>query len=332
MEMEGGDMDSLFEGMVLFNPAQIEAAAAENNQQDNDRVDDSQSDAAAAASCSQPLDENIFSDLTLIVDPLQNLQVTEDHLLQSQSWQRQQQQQQQVSSSSRRRKRSGLRIGYGRNRDTLDVDVDVDVSPPAPAPPPYISDSPSLSTDVAAVSVVIQQQPSVASASASASESITTDVTTTASASESIRHKAADEDEEEEAFRQIRKTIHEKLNHARQLVNSASAVRKDAIRSRRKAAENANLASLKYMELEMQLEEACEAEDFERAEKVSEHLSAAEKEKQISANSLRQADAFIDALDLKLQHALHSHIAAEEECAILLHHYATVSENYPFIH
>jgi hypothetical protein len=333
MEMEGGDMDSLFEGMVLFNPAQIEAAAAENNQQDNDRVDDSQSD-AAAASCSQPLDENIFSDLTLIVDPLQNLQVTEDHLLQSQSWQRQQQQQQQVSSSSRRRKRSGLRIGYGRNRDTLDVDVDVDVdvSPPAPAPPPCISDSPSLSTDVAAVSVVIQQQPSVASASASASESITTDVTTTASASESIRHKAADEDEEEEAFRQIRKTIHEKLNHARQLVNSASAVRKDAIRSRRKAAENANLASLKYMELEMQLEEACEAEDFERAEKVSEHLSAAEKEKQISANSLRQADAFIDALDLKLQHALHSHIAAEEECAILLHHYATVSENYPFIH
>jgi hypothetical protein len=334
MEMEGGDMDSLFEGMVLFNPAQIEAAAAaaENNQQDNDRVDDSQSDAAAAASCSQPLDENIFSDLTLVVDPLQNLQVTEDHLLQSQSWQRQQQQQQQVSSSSRRRKRSGLRIGYGRNRDTLDVDVDVDVSPPAPAPPPYISDSPSLSTDVAAVSVVIQQQPSVASASASASESITTDVTTTASASESIRHKAADEDEEEEAFRQIRKTIHEKLNHARQLVNSASAVRKDAIRSRRKAAENANLASLKYMELEMQLEEACEAEDFERAEKVSEHLSAAEKEKQISANSLRQADAFINALDLKLQHALHSHIAAEEECAILLHHYATVSENYPFIH
>jgi hypothetical protein len=218
------------------------------------------------------------------------------------------------------------------------VDVDVDVSPPAPAPPPCISDSPSLSTDVAAVSVVIQQQPSVASASARASESITTDdgddVTTTASASESIRHKAVDEDEEEEeeAFRQIRKTIHEKLNHARQLVNSASAVRKDAIRSRRKAAENANLASLKYMELEMQLEEACEAEDFERAEKVSEHLSAAEKEKQISANSLRQADAFINALDLKLQHALHSHIAAEEECAILLHHYATVSENYPFIH
>ncbi|MCI16508.1 myosin-2 heavy chain-like, partial [Trifolium medium] len=75
MEMEGGDMDSLFEGMVLFNPTQIEAAV-ENNQQDNNRVDDSQSDAAAAAaSCSQPLDENIFSDLTLIVDPLQNLQV-----------------------------------------------------------------------------------------------------------------------------------------------------------------------------------------------------------------------------------------------------------------
>ncbi|GAU29540.1 hypothetical protein TSUD_115620 [Trifolium subterraneum] len=334
--MEGGDMDSLFEGMVLFNPAQIEIeVAAENNQQDNDPVDDSQSDAAASSSsCSQPLDENIFSDLTLIVDPLQNLQVTEDHLLQSQSWQHHHHHHhhQQVSSSSRRRKRSGLRIGYGRNRDAVDVDVDVDPSPPAPPPlPPLpISDSPSLPTDVAAAAVdVVTQQPSIASASAS--ESITTaddddDVATTAtaSASESIRHTAADDDKEE-AFRQIRKTIHEKLNHARQLVNSASAVRKDAIRSRRKAVENANLASLKYMELEMQLEEACEAEDFERAEKVSELLSAAEKEKQISANSLKQADAFIDALDLKLQHALHSHIAAEEECAILLHHYATTA-------
>ncbi|TKY53832.1 hypothetical protein E2542_SST18238 [Spatholobus suberectus] len=81
------------------------------------------------------------------------------------------------------------------------------------------------------------------------------------------------------------------------------------------------------MELEKQLEEACEAEDFERAEKVSENLSAAEKEKQAFTNSLREADAFVDALDLKLQHALDSQLAAEEQCAILLNHYATNALN-----
>jgi len=42
---------------------------------------------------------------------------------------------------------------------------------------------------------------------------------------------------------------------------------------------------------------------FETAEMVSQHLSVAEKDKQICAESLRQVDAFIDALDLKLQHA-----------------------------
>jgi len=289
----GGDMDdSLFEGMVLFNPAgQIEEPTEEENQQLNQSDD-------APAPASQPLDENIFSDLTLVVDPIQN-----DHdLLQSQSSSSHQHQ--------RRRKRSGLRIGYGRDRDTT-VDVDLDLDPsPSPPPPPHIPDS-QVST--------VTQQPS-------------SDVAPAVSVSATeLKNESRDAaNDEEETFRKIRETIHEKFSHARQLLNSASSARKDAIRSRRKAFQNANLSSLKYMELENQLEQACEAEDFETAEMVSQHLSAAEKDKQICTESLRQVDAFIDALDLKLQHALDFHIAAEEESATLLHHYATVSIFYSF--
>lgn len=311
MNMEGGgDMDSLFEGMVLFNPAgQIEEPAGKEKEEENQQLNQSDDAPAAAASssssalCSQPLDENIFSDLTLVVvDPIQN-----DHdLLQSQSSSSHQHQ--------RRRKRSGLRIGYGRDRDTtvdvdvdVDVDLDVDPSPSPPPPPPHIPDS--------LVSTVTQQPSSDVAPAVSVSAT-------------ELKNESRDaSNDEEETFRKIRETIHEKLSHARQLLNSASSARKDAIRSRRKAFQNANLASLKYMELENQLEQACEAEDFETAEMVSQHLSASEKDKQICTESLRQADAFIDALDLKLQHALDSHIAAEEESATLLHHYATNAVN-----
>ncbi|CAI8587205.1 unnamed protein product [Vicia faba] len=291
--MEGGDMDSLFEGMVLFN---------------------SQATEEAVSSSSQPLDEDIFSDLTLVVDP-----ADDDHL-QSQSSQNQQ---------PRRRKRSGLRIGYGR--DTVDVDVDIDADPsPLPqhisafpahdTPPSSATESITPDIDADAVSVTVNTQPSSADA-------VSVSVNTQPSSAAGSDSAAQVETFSEEGFRQIRDTIHDKLNHARQLVTSASSARKDAVRSRRKAQENANLASLKYMELENQLEQACEAEDFETAEKVSQYLSAADKEKQIFATSLKQADAFLAALDLNLQQALESHIAAQEECAILLHHYATNAVN-----
>ncbi|XP_022637423.1 uncharacterized protein LOC106763263 [Vigna radiata var. radiata] len=59
------DMDSLFDGMVLFNPAaDIEIGVEAEVRQDNYNGSD-------ALTTSQPLDENLFSDLTLVVDPLQ---------------------------------------------------------------------------------------------------------------------------------------------------------------------------------------------------------------------------------------------------------------------
>jgi len=390
--MASDDMDSLFEGMVLFNPAaEIEIGVEEEVRHDNYNGSD-------ALTTSQPLDENLFSDLTLVVDPLQNSEVAEaDHDLQSP-------QQLSVSVSAtaptssssstqgqgqgqapRRRKRSGLRIGYGR--DALHSNDMPHTLSPLPQP---ISDSdslggadtvlvgdtlPSIITDSAAAaatatatddthdvtpsqpstesssksenenreyqhaSAFSEEEPSAASSSKSENENgkgkqhhvssfseAGTSSTESSSKSENEnlnqQHPSAFPEAE---FRQIKATIGEKLNHATQQVKNASSARKDSIRNRRKIVENANLASLKYMELEKQLEEACEAEDFERAEKVSENLSVAEKEKQAYIYSLREADAFVDALDLKLQHALDSQLVAEEQCAILLEQYAKVS-------
>ncbi|QCD91943.1 hypothetical protein DEO72_LG4g2912 [Vigna unguiculata] len=372
------DMDSLFEGMVLFNPAaDIEIGVEAEVRQDNYNGSD-------ALTTSQPLDENLFSDLTLVVDPLQNSLAAEaDHDLQSQ-------QQLSVSATAptssssstqgqvqgqppRRRKRSGLRIGYGR--DALHFNDMPHTLSPLPQP---ISDSDSLG---AGHTVRLPETfPSIVTATADAdadADGVTLSQPSTVSSSKSenenreYQHSSAFSEEEPSAesssksenenrkqhlvsafseeepsaesssksgnenlnqqhasafpeaeFEQIKVTIREKLNLASQLVKNASSARKDSIRNRRKIVENANLASLKYMELEKQLEEACEAEDFERAEKVSEKLSDAEKEKLSYINSLREADAVVDALDLKLQHALESQLVAEEQCAILLDHYA----------
>lgn len=307
---KGEDMDSLFEGMVLFNPAE--------------EKDNGSDDSLTISSCSQsqPLDENLFSDLTLVVDPLQNLEVAEaERDLQSR----------QGHAPARRRKRSGLRIGYGRDAFSSNDPPHT----PSPLPQP-ISDSDSVG-DADAVRVRdtdtdtdTETLPSITTATATATDDPVT-VTLTQPSNESEnqnrKHQQSSTESSSAEFRQLKSSIHDKLNHATQLVKSASSARKDSIRNRRKTVENANLASLKHMELEKQLEEACEAEDFERAEKVSDDLSAAEKEKQAFANSLREADAFVDALDLKLQHALDSQLAIEEQCAILLDHYATNALN-----
>jgi len=390
---KGDDMDSLFEGMVLFNPsAQIE------NEIENEieigveeaEVEHHNYNGSDALTTSQPLDENLFSDLTLVLDPLQNDQLAQpDHDLQShqqlsvsatqaqaqaQAQAQTQAQSQAQAQAPRRRKRSGLRIGYGR--DALHSNHMPHTLSPLPQP---ISDSDSLgaadtaqvpdtlpsiitatatSTDDADAvtlsqpspesssksengnreyqhaSAFSEEEPSAESSSKSENENRNvssfseagTSFTESSSKSENDNLNQQDAPAFPEAeFRKIKATIREKLNHASQLVKNASSARKDSIRNRRKTVENANLASLKYMELEKQLEEACEAEDFERAEKVSENLSVAEKEKQTFINSLREADAFVDALDLKLQHALDSQLVAEEQCAILLDHYAKVS-------
>ncbi|KAF7817710.1 rho-associated protein kinase 1 [Senna tora] len=359
------DMDSLFEGMVLFNASQIQENPPPDNRQDDltgdclqYRQNDFSASSTIVSSSSQPLDENLFSDLTLVT-PLHNSEVAEaEILLQSQSRQPSAGENASIVAaaaaaatatttrqSSRRKKRAGLRIGYGRD-NLLSNDLP---HPPSPQPQHPLSISSCLSSETLDV-FQHDKASSVGDTFPLHPSKIITDAVVTASAGESsslsddskseIKDSWNRKDEEnfqegnfyddsfsEAEFLQIKDRIYEKLNRARQLVASLSAVRKDSIRNRRKAVNNANLASLKHMELEKQLEEACEAEDFERAERVSQDLSDAEKEKQGFMNSLREADALIDSVDFKMQQALDSQMAAEEECAILLEQFAKKAAN-----
>lgn len=124
---------------------------------------------------------------------------------------------------------------------------------------------------------------------------------------------------------QSKALIADKLNRTRKSAASVSVSRKDAIARRRAAADHLNLASFEYANLEKQLEEACEAEDFDTAQRLSDSLAAAQNQKQALLDALRDAEANCDALDSKMHHLLQSQIAAEEECASLLQRFATVS-------
>ncbi|KAK9159301.1 hypothetical protein Scep_005875 [Stephania cephalantha] len=73
----------------------------------------------------------------------------------------------------------------------------------------------------------------------------------------------------EEKLEGIRGGVMEKIGRIRGAVSEVSKLRKEVARKRRKAAENVNLSAVKYRELKEKLEEACEAEDFERADRVS---------------------------------------------------------------
>ncbi|KAH1063538.1 hypothetical protein J1N35_028525 [Gossypium stocksii] len=116
-------------------------------------------------------------------------------------------------------------------------------------------------------------------------------------------------DDAESRFEQIKARIFYKLHHAHELAVSVSAARKDFIRRRRKAAD----------ELEKQLEDACEAEDFETADRINESLAAADNDKQSLLTALRDAKAQCNAIDSKMLEVLNCPIAVEEECATLLH-------------
>ncbi|PPR87964.1 hypothetical protein GOBAR_AA32733 [Gossypium barbadense] len=103
------------------------------------------------------------------------------------------------------------------------------------------------------------------------------------------------------------------------LHTSATTTRKDSIRRRRKAADDLHLATIRHGELEKRLEDACEAEDFEAADRINESLAAADKDKQSLLTALRDAEAQCNAIDSKMLEVLNCQIAVEEECATLLH-------------
>ncbi|ONK68805.1 uncharacterized protein A4U43_C05F16210 [Asparagus officinalis] len=126
----------------------------------------------------------------------------------------------------------------------------------------------------------------------------------------------------EDKLELVRARISSKLDKIRGTAALVSVQRKELGRRRKKAMENVILASDRYKELERQLEEACEAEDFERAERVSESLAEKEKEKDRLLGELRDVELDCDAVDSKMQDVLESQIAAEEEGAALLEQFA----------
>lgn len=370
-------MDSLFEGMVLFNPSQLASDQDQQNhhqeqqqQQQQDHQDnhhdpinppppipidaptttastaDSESTTSSlnsnSHSSSQPLDENLFSDLT-IVAPLETLPqsqnssstpsistTTTTRAIPSVSRQ-----------VSRKKKRAGLRIGYGRDgsRDAyshfspsdLDSDshsIQSDALDDLPhtedhnlvSPTPTKIDHRDDYDNQTATQVQQEEQHEDKEVQEEQQEA-------REEQEEQQEAKEVEEEKGELSLEDIKAQIAEKLKGARELVASVSAARKESIRRRRKAAENVNVALIKHRELEKELEEACEAEDFERAERVSDSLAAAEEEKQSSLIALREAEAQSDANESNMQEALQAQIAAEELCVSLLHNFATDAAN-----
>ncbi|XP_027090982.1 rootletin isoform X2 [Coffea eugenioides] len=354
-EHENDDMGSLFEGMVLFTtPVHTDSNSISDDQNQGKRVShDADAAAAAADSLSQlsssslPLDEDLFSDLSLIVaapddrppSPLSSPSASSPAASHPQPH----------LSTRKKRRAAGLRIGYGRDRDgpqppsrqqLPDPNHHSLQSKPPTFPVAYYHTS---NTNVAVAAHqdgghqirvhLATQQHSPPHSAASTTCSREADI------QQLEENEAKQHDEEEPVlsnhptgscqmvefrFEEIKTCMTEKLKKAREAVSFLSAARKDSIRKRRKAALQWSQASAKYRELEKQLEEACETEDFEKAERVSESLAPAEKDRELLVVALRDAEAECDAFDSRMQEALQSQILAEEESASLLRSFALV--------
>lgn len=392
-EGERDEMDSLFEGMVLIDPSLRvdgdDGGGGGDDDDGDDKLQEQQQPVSlsprpcrntSSSPASHPLDENLFTDLTLVnpdsQDPLilqlpphsetcgtststttttSNREEVPPSLLSRQI-------------STRKKKRAGLRIGYGR--DALFPDVQhidgrsSEFDPPQPPPP---LPSSSLTDESESGRSAPQQRRQEhqqeeleleeASLSLTATTKMESDYSENTGASEEAdpsRYNAANgasRDEDDSAvsdaqptatglskdqvktsapnaielrYEQIRAQISQKLRHVRELVASVSAARKDSRRRRRMAAETLNIASTRYRELEKELEEACEAEDFETAERVSESLASAEKDKERLAVDLRHAEEDCDAVDSRMHEVLELQIDAEEECSSSLKTFAMV--------
>ncbi|KAM1689804.1 hypothetical protein TB2_031067 [Malus domestica] len=343
--MEVDEMDSLFEGMVLFTPnnsgnnslPQLEDLEKhhlpDHGGQDPALQSHQDGDAPPPpppppeSSSSEPLDENLFSDLTVQFQTLPNpegpLTQTHDDLVQNQTPASKPTPpattSRQNSSTSRRKKRAaGLRIGYARDSYSSsradDPDLDDDSLPYTST---SISTSPVVPTSTpSSDSTPPPPPPPPVSLSVSEPEPVPVEVV--------VNDKEAPP---ELRLDQSKALIADKLSHARQLAASISAARKESIAKRRAAADHLNLASVNEANLEKQLEEACEAEDFDTAQRLSDSLAAAQSQKQVLLAALRDAEAECDAVDTKMHQILQSQITAEEECASLLQRFATDASN-----
>ncbi|XP_071733015.1 uncharacterized protein [Rutidosis leptorrhynchoides] len=355
--------DSLFEGMVLFNPPSSQlplelpvindnnSAELPNHREISPQQPESPTPAVmnAAGASIEPLDENLFSDLTLIQPQSQNEDVSSSSLdqtpvspsssstssrstidvvnstttaanatlLASPSQGSISRSHSSHNSSTRKKKKAGLRIGYGRAAQSHDPVVDVD--------------EPQLQTEPVVVSEEKQetriQKESGISSGSTVVETTTADVVEQVSTIKDVpqEEEVTQVEKEisiEERYDLIKQKLAEKFDFAYRAVTDVSNKRKELIRKRRKGMEELNIASGKYKEMEKELEEAVESEDFETAERVSDSLASAEKNKELLLIALREAEAECDAVDIKMQEVLEKRIVIEEECAAVLESFA----------
>ncbi|GMI63641.1 hypothetical protein like AT5G25070 [Hibiscus trionum] len=332
MEMDVDEMDSLFEGMVLFTPSQFVEDHGQEQKQDLSHPEPEPEPEPEPKSESpdlkqqqqgvlEPLDENLFSDLVLQT-PLdqpepepQPKHEPEPAPVSATAFSRQ------TSSTHRKKKKAaGFRIGYGRDYRNNNSDV---VSHDSGSRVGYGRDD-QINDDGHDVNHHVP--PSLHSSTATTSKislAVDSDIQSQQSQPQQQQQQQQQSiNDAESRFEQIKARIADKLNHARELAASVSAARKDSIRRRRKAAADLHLATTRLGELEKQLEEACEAEDFEAADRINESLAAADNDKQALLIALRDAEAQCNAIDSKMLEVLNCQIAVEEECATLLHHFS----------
>ncbi|OMO53525.1 hypothetical protein COLO4_36704 [Corchorus olitorius] len=315
MDMDVDDMDSLFEGMVLFTPTQLTENNDQEQKQDLDRPKPELENSAQQQQQQQlnhvqePLDENLFSDL-VIQTPLDQSEPEPEPEAQpgpasATTFSRQ------TSSTSRKKKRAtGFRIGYGRDYQIHNDTDDQDDNHHAPLP------SPSLQTS--------------ATTTTTTTTSLVSDADSQSQQGQAPKQQQQQQQQQQQEsvndaeaqFERIKVQIADKLSQARELAASVSAARKDSIKRRRKAADDLHLATIRLGELEKQLDDACEAEDFEAADRINESIADAEKRKQALLTALRDAEAQCNAIDSKMLEVLNRQIAVEEECASLLHQFS----------
>lgn len=383
------DDDSLFDGMVLFNPISSSSSSShsplpvDNNKNHTHKPDvniNNDTIELPTPTTNEPLDENLFSDLTLVIhhnddvssDPTlsptsstSSRSTTIDSIATSSPSQTVNR----SVSSTRKKKKGGLRIGYGRIVTSHDSEESQAASPVLSSP--VVVTEEKRQNQIVSVNRISSEDEPVTDARISTGSAVTekhqnetvsddgistqstlvekreNDIVTDPTVSLELNvavveeHIKVDEvfsnseveskenlnDSIELRYEQIKKRIDEKLKLAQEEVASMSVKRKEFIKKRRKAVEELGVVTDKYKEMEKELEEAVETEDFETAERVSDGLASAERDRERLLVVVREVEAEFDAVELKMQEALEMQIVAEEECAGLLERFAVDADH-----
>ncbi|GJN15737.1 hypothetical protein PR202_gb02675 [Eleusine coracana subsp. coracana] len=357
------DGNSLFEGMVLFAPEPVAAEEPALSPVPKPLAARPDADAASSqtSAASPPLDEDLFSDLTLLAPPEpspleQQPPLGEDRAFSAPTAAALSSPasapssptpapsapaaalSRQPSSSSLRKKKRAVRIGYGRSPQP---------APPAPLPSAAIPATAAVATISASSSTLTDASPHTAAPHTPDQYPVeqvdvyghgdeqSTMALDPVDNSVRVEEDAKEEDGEkengaggvaevgiQERLAILRSQISGKLESIQQRSATVVAKRRQLAARRRKVAEDVSSATSKHKDLERELEEACETEDFERAERISDSIAALEKEKDQLLMALRDAEVDYDSVDSELQDVLESRIAAEEEAAVLLEQFA----------